>query len=79
MRAYGAYLVPTFLVFDGAGNLLFRQSGAFPDVGTIKARVRGIEGSNEALGDNPRAGANPARNVSPIRPTALVWSAAYRR
>ena len=59
MRAYGVYLVPAFLVFDGAGNLLFRQSGAFPDVGTIKARVRGVEGSNEVLGDNPRAGANP--------------------
>ena len=40
MRAYGVYLVPTFLVFDGAGNLLFRQGGAFPDVGMIKARVR---------------------------------------
>ena len=41
MRAYGVYLVPTFLVFDGAGNLIFRQGGAFPDVGMIKARVRG--------------------------------------
>ena len=40
MRAYEVYLVPTFLVFDGAGNLLFRQGGAFPDVGMIKARVR---------------------------------------
>lgn len=58
MRAYGVYLVPTFLLFDGAGNLLFRQSGAFPDVGTIKARVRGVEGSNEILGDNPRVGAS---------------------
>ena len=56
MRAYGVYLVPAFLVFDGSGNLLFRQSGAFPDVGTIKSRVRGIEGANEVLGDNPRAG-----------------------
>ena len=62
MRAYGVYLVPTFLVFDGAGNLLFRQGGAFPDVGTIKARVRGAEGSTEVIEDNPRADASqPAR------------------
>ncbi len=40
MRAYGVYLVPTFLVFDGAGELLFTQGGSLPDVGTIKARVR---------------------------------------
>ena len=26
MRAYGVYLVPTFLVFDGAGNLLFARA-----------------------------------------------------
>ena len=58
MRAYEVYLVPTFLVFDGAGNLLFRQGGTFPDVGMIKARVRGAEGSTELLGDNPRAGAS---------------------
>ncbi len=44
MRAYEVYLVPTFLVFDGAGNLLFRQGGAFPDVGMIRARVRGSAG-----------------------------------
>ena len=40
MQAYGVTLVPTFLVFDGAGNLIFRQGGTFPDVGTIKAWVR---------------------------------------
>ena len=62
MDVYRVMLVPTFLVFDGAGNLLFRQGGAFPDVGMIKARVRGAEGSTEVLGDNPRAGASqPAR------------------
>ena len=52
MRAYGVYLVPTFLVFDGAGSLLFRQGGAFPDVGTIKALVRAAAGSTEVLGDS---------------------------
>ena len=52
MRAYGVYAVPTFLVFDGAGNLLFRQGGAFPDVGVIKERVRGAEGSTVVLDDN---------------------------
>ena len=40
MHAYGVSLVPTFLVFDGAGNLIFRQGGTFPNIGTIKARVR---------------------------------------
>ena len=40
MHAYGVTLVPTFLVFDGAGNLIFRQGGTFPNIGTIKARVR---------------------------------------
>ena len=48
MRAYEVYLVPTFLVFDGAGNLLFRQGGAFPDVGMIKDRVRGVEGNRSS-------------------------------
>lgn len=46
MRAYGVYLVPTFLVFDGTGNLLFSQGGTLPDVGTIKARVRSAEGGS---------------------------------
>ncbi len=45
MHAYGVSLVPTFLVFDGAGNLIFRQAGTFPDVQTIKAKVRGEIGS----------------------------------
>ena len=39
MYAYGVRLVPTFLVFDGAGSLIFRQGGTFPDVGTIKAKL----------------------------------------
>jgi hypothetical protein len=45
MHTFGVSLVPTFLVFDGAGKLIFRQGGAFPDVGTIKAKVRGETGS----------------------------------
>ena len=45
MKAYGVYLVPTFLVFDGAGNLLLRQGGAFPDVRTIKESVRARSGT----------------------------------
>ncbi len=52
MRAYGVYLVPTFLVFDGAGNLLFHQGGTLPDVGTIKEWVRGAEGSIVVPEDN---------------------------
>ena len=44
MRAYGVYLVPTFLVFDGAGELVFSQGGSLPDVGTIKAKVMSAAG-----------------------------------
>ena len=52
MRAYGVYSVPTFLVFDGAGNLLFRQGGSFPNVAIIEEWVRGAEGSTVVLEDN---------------------------
>ena len=55
MRAYRVFLVPTFLVFDGAGSLLFRQGGAFPDVATIKGWGRGAEGSTVGLEDKPGA------------------------
>ena len=41
MVAYGVRLVPVFLVFDGAGAILYRQGGTLPDVDAIKAWVRG--------------------------------------
>ncbi len=37
-RRHGVRGVPTFLVFDGQGNLIERQTG-FPDRGKIKALV----------------------------------------
>ena len=60
MRAYGVYLVPTFLVFDGAGNLLFRQGGTFPDVATIKEWVRGGERSTVVPENDPQVGSRPS-------------------
>ena len=45
MRVYRINLVPTFLVFDGAGNLIFRQGGTFPNVSKIKALVQAAKDS----------------------------------
>ena len=39
-QRHGVRGVPTFLVFDGLGNLIERQVG-FPDRGKIKALVAG--------------------------------------
>ena len=39
-RRYGVQGVPTFLIFDGQGNLIGRQVG-FPNRGEIKALVAG--------------------------------------
>ena len=39
-QRHGVRGVPTFLVFDGQGNLIERQVG-FPDRGKIKALVTG--------------------------------------
>lgn len=39
-QRHGVRGVPTFLVFDGQGNLIERQVG-FPDRGKIKALVAG--------------------------------------
>ena len=39
-RRYGVQGVPTFLIFDGQGNLIGRQVG-FPNRGEIKALVGG--------------------------------------
>ena len=39
-QRYGVRGVPTFLIFDGQGNLIERQVG-FPDRGRIKALVTG--------------------------------------
>ena len=39
-RRHGVMGVPTFLIFDGQGNLIGRQVG-FPDQGKIKALVAG--------------------------------------
>ena len=39
-RRYGVRGVPTFLIFDGQGDLIGRQAG-LPDRGRIKALVTG--------------------------------------
>ena len=39
-QRYGVKGVPTFLVFDGQGNLIERQVG-FPDRSKIKALIAG--------------------------------------
>ena len=39
---YDVRSVPTFLVFDGQGNVVLRQSGR-PDVDAIKAKVAELE------------------------------------
>ncbi len=39
---YNVKSVPTFLVFDGQGNLVWRQSG-MPDTDAIKAKVAELE------------------------------------
>ena len=39
-RRHGVQGVPTFLIFDGQGNLIGRQVG-FPNRGEIKALVAG--------------------------------------
>ena len=38
VQRHGVRGVPTFLIFDGQGNLIERQTG-FPDRGKIKALV----------------------------------------
>ena len=56
MDVYRVMLVPTFLVFDGAGNLLFRQGGTLPNVSKIKALVQAAKDSADLP---PRAVAGP--------------------
>ena len=38
---YDVSVVPTFLVFDGDGRLVYRQTG-MPDTGAIKEHVRAL-------------------------------------
>lgn len=56
MDVYRVLLVPTFLVFDGAGNLLFRQGGTLPNVSKIKALVQAAKDSADLP---PRTVAGP--------------------
>ena len=35
VRQYGVYVTPTFLVFNGSGEEVYRQSGGFPDTGRL--------------------------------------------
>jgi len=39
---YGVRSMPTFLIFDGAGNLIGREAG-FPDRARIESLVAGCE------------------------------------
>ena len=39
-RRHGVGLVPTFIVFDGDGDIAYQKSGGFPDRDAIRLAVR---------------------------------------
>ena len=40
-RRFRVHVVPTFIVFNGLGNEVHRQSGGFPDIGRLESEVLG--------------------------------------